>query len=604
MKKLVKKFNAFYSLFFLVCLFALLGSDQAFAYGSSQKWNEWFCIRNEICKVGDVNGDGKDDIIAFVHGDPVAGDRRNYVWVALSTGSSFITQTPWHGWFCMEDEICEVADVNGDGKDDLIAFVHDTGAGNKRGDVWVALSTGSGFATSHIWHGWFCIGDEICKVGDFNGDGLADILAIAGQNKAYISYSNGSGFKQSEVWDIESDHNCLDYLVWCEVGNLLPGREQDNIVVFHTTGISYLEAQPSNRHFGEITVYHQSGPYCISPQLICKPVGTGHVRFVHDYDEWGAMVQYVPFLSSTQVLHSSFCKGTQVCDIGDFNGDGIFDLIAFERGWVTWENRYGSGGDVFVALTGNLNKETSTPTPVTPPPPGTAKQIADLAFKGSGWIEPSLYPRSGEEITARFNFCNVGTAETGSFTIKLILDDSSEVFISAPSFAPGQCDTAYGIWPSGVGPGSHTVKIFLDVNDNVTEVYEDNNNNYIGFSTINNSFSGTENVPGSDGQSELIVEDVAVHMPPVDANCQLPTISEFYATLPPSDSTASYTLQYQVVGADKVEIFGNVLSPGIGTFDVFGYEQPTSWTLWAKVNGTPDVCYVENVIEVTVLGDR
>ncbi|WNG50358.1 hypothetical protein F0U60_44175 [Archangium minus] len=142
--------------------------------------------------LADVNGDGKQDIVGF-------GDRGTQV--ALSTGSSFTpTQewTPdlWHassGWQ-LDLHPRVLADVNGDGKQDVVAF-----------SSWatlVALSTGSSFAPTQVWiatygyeydAGGWRVDKHLRLFGDVNGDGKQDLVGL-GNDGIYLSLSTGSSF--------------------------------------------------------------------------------------------------------------------------------------------------------------------------------------------------------------------------------------------------------------------------------------------------------------------------------------------------------------------------------------------------------------------------
>ena len=139
----------------------------------------------EIPTVGDFNGDGKDDIVTFTRGN----DRAD-VLVALSNGWSFGAAQLWNDWFAPGGEVPTVGDFNGDGKDDIITFTR-----GDSGDVFVGLSTGTGFAVSK-WHDYFAIGGEIPAVGDFNGDGKDDIATFTRGDRAdvLIALSNGASF--------------------------------------------------------------------------------------------------------------------------------------------------------------------------------------------------------------------------------------------------------------------------------------------------------------------------------------------------------------------------------------------------------------------------
>ncbi|MGA3524942.1 N-acetylmuramoyl-L-alanine amidase [Melissospora conviva] len=162
--------------------------------GTSIKWNDFFGLNGETLLTGDFNGDGRDDIVAFTHG--TLAD----VYVSLSTGNSFAPSTKWHDWFAPAAEVAAVGDVNGDGKDDIITFTQGPNA-----DVYVALSTGTSFAGTAIkWHDYFSITGEFPALGDVNGDGKDDIITFTqGPNTAsdvIIALSTGTNFGPPQKW--------------------------------------------------------------------------------------------------------------------------------------------------------------------------------------------------------------------------------------------------------------------------------------------------------------------------------------------------------------------------------------------------------------------
>ena len=133
----------------------------------------------------------------FLSPGDVSGLARLYggggdVFVGASTGGSFGTGLTRHDWFCVGDEVCLTGDFNGDGRQDLVTFTRGSTA-----DVYVALSTGTGFVgTGWKWHDWFAAGTEIPLVGDFNGDGRDDIATFTRGSTAdvYVALSTGSSF--------------------------------------------------------------------------------------------------------------------------------------------------------------------------------------------------------------------------------------------------------------------------------------------------------------------------------------------------------------------------------------------------------------------------
>ncbi|MEV0729361.1 N-acetylmuramoyl-L-alanine amidase [Polymorphospora sp. NPDC050346] len=163
------------------------------AFAGATKWHDWFAPGGEVAAVGDFNGDGRDDIATFTRGTT------NDVYVALSNGSAFIgTEQKWHDFFGLNGEFPAVGDVNGDGRDDIIVF---TQGPNTLADVYVALSNGSGFGASAKWHDLFAVGNEQPRIGDINGDGRDDIVTFTcdGNADVYAATSTGSSFAGTTV---------------------------------------------------------------------------------------------------------------------------------------------------------------------------------------------------------------------------------------------------------------------------------------------------------------------------------------------------------------------------------------------------------------------
>ena len=174
----------------LADVYVALSNGSGFV-GTSTKWHDFFALSGETPLTGDFNGDGRDDIVTFTHGSLAD------VHVALSTGSAFAGATKWHDWFSLDGEVPAVGDVNGDGRDDIITFTR-----NNLADVYVALSTGSGFAASAKWHEFFGVAGESPGVADVNGDGRDDIVTFTHGSLAdvYVALSTGSGFGASAKW--------------------------------------------------------------------------------------------------------------------------------------------------------------------------------------------------------------------------------------------------------------------------------------------------------------------------------------------------------------------------------------------------------------------
>ncbi len=262
-------------------------------FGSSSKWNDWFAIdQDQVVVIGDFDGDRIDDIATWLK----ASTRQ--VYVAKSHGAGMHDSFVWLGGIGSgSNDVLKAADVDGDGKEDLVLFARD------QGNVYVALSNGSGFNTPQVWHNFFAVSSyERPEVGDVNGDGMADILTFATNSPTsygdvYVAVSDGRQFGNKNSSDKWNDFFAVEPTQKIQIGDL-NGDGMDDFFTFMPTPNS-----------GQVYVVYSRGT----------------------------------FMSENYLWTGSFAAGlsADVPFADDVNGDGKADLISFRQ----------SEGRVYVAVT-------------------------------------------------------------------------------------------------------------------------------------------------------------------------------------------------------------------------------------------------------------
>ena len=165
--------------------------------------NTWQPAPNDRYYIGDFNGDGKDDVIVFNGSDWVMP----YLGLLRSTGSGLECVARYDGsipgfWTMKPGDQLFVGDFNGDGKADLFIF---------NGSNWVMpylgllRSTGTSLAgaTRHDGSipGWIMKPNDQFFAGDFDGDHKTDLYVFNGTNwgPKYLGMLRSSGSALSNV---------------------------------------------------------------------------------------------------------------------------------------------------------------------------------------------------------------------------------------------------------------------------------------------------------------------------------------------------------------------------------------------------------------------
>jgi len=153
----------------------------------------------------DFNGDGFDDLLTY-------GEGPSYNWnglIQIFLGGEELSTTPY---FQIQGNVLDefgkhraVGDINGDGFDDLIVSRNETMSGPVSFEIYLGGSEFDSicdYAISEIWYGTFdCIAN-----GDFNGDNINELLITGSINEIdgiigiyYIDSSNELIFLQDDL---------------------------------------------------------------------------------------------------------------------------------------------------------------------------------------------------------------------------------------------------------------------------------------------------------------------------------------------------------------------------------------------------------------------
>lgn len=158
-------------------------------------------------RIADFTGDGVDDIF---------GQLESGEWALQINDGARLYLFPWGNPPSAEAEVIDVGDFNEDGLNDVLSFDRTTG------DIWVSMNSLEHGFTAEKW-GMLSTRTNWTQlfVGDFNGDGLLDLLGGETGGNWWLA-RNANGFFQNLHWSRFPQYNWQDVVTGDFTGDGLP----------------------------------------------------------------------------------------------------------------------------------------------------------------------------------------------------------------------------------------------------------------------------------------------------------------------------------------------------------------------------------------------
>jgi hypothetical protein len=330
--------------------------------------------------VADLNGDGKPDVVVTNQWADNT-DTNSNVSVLLGNGDgTFKTAVPNLTGGFFPDSVA-IADVNRDGKPDLVVANSSVGINGGLGNVGVLLGKGDGTFQTEVPYASGGYGAAAVAVADVNGDGMLDVVVANcsgsisdctgtagnmgvllgkgdGSFQTAVTYPSGSTFPFAvAVGDVNGDGRPDIVAANCSTVNCGQGAGYAGVLINQSTPwLVYASLGQQVDYFGEgaadFTVWRPSSATLYSQDYsgkttLAKKWGeNGDIPVIGDYDGDGKtdVAVFRPSNGTWYIIPSSTDKAYAVPfgtkgDVpveGDYDGDGKTDIAVWRPSNGTW----------------------------------------------------------------------------------------------------------------------------------------------------------------------------------------------------------------------------------------------------------------------------
>jgi hypothetical protein len=312
--------------------------------------NAYEYFGSTVAGVGDVNGDGYDDILLGAWGNAESAYDAGKAYLIFGKSSGWTkdfnlsnadvaflgeSNSDWAGW-----GLAGAGDVNGDGYDDILI----NSQGNDDGGVdsgqtylilgkatgWLSKSSLSTADASFLGESAYdYIGTPSKGVGDVNGDGFDDILIGGwGINKAYLIFGKASGWVMNTDLS-KADASFVGEISGDNAGDAIAGVGDINFDGYDDILIGARYNNEGGTNAGQVyIIYGNSSGWSKNMQL-----SKADASFIGE--------------------NTSDMAGWSVANAGDVNGDGVNDILI---GALFNDENHNDSGQVYLIFP-NFNFE-------------------------------------------------------------------------------------------------------------------------------------------------------------------------------------------------------------------------------------------------------
>jgi hypothetical protein len=317
--------------FLIICLFILL--SESFSYANSNLFYPYVnfpvdCSGLEAVAIGDVNGDGRNDIVMTCYSD-VENNYGIYVFLQNALGAldppiKYPTNSSWTHRLSS----IGIGDLNHDGRADVVV-------GNCGSNIEVFIQNASGGLEPGV--SYPAVDSCSIKIADLNNDGLLDVVGSGSGNSVSVFLQNTNGTLSLPItYSIAN----LTYLE-VDVGDVNNDGLTDIIVVGMESNLPNIGVllQRLDGSF-DPPVYYDSGGNQISQWGVAIGDVNGDnlqdivvtYRLNRPNSKIGVLLQNSAGTMNPVISYPSYDIPEPVV-IADVNGDGKKDIIVAHGGW-------------------------------------------------------------------------------------------------------------------------------------------------------------------------------------------------------------------------------------------------------------------------------